>query len=141
MTGTPIEFDSEGKVNFTINGKEFSFSENDTLRALMSRVNSSDAGVTMSYSSLTDTFELTNKNTGAANTLTYEDGIAVDYENGEAKGGNFLEVLGFAPRDFNDPANTLRGKDSLMVMDGITIYRGTNNFTIDGVTYNLTRNF
>ena len=75
MTGTPLVCNSEGMVNFTINGVDFSFSENDTLRTVMNRINSSKAGVTIAYSSLTDSFQLTNKNTGAAHTLTYMDGL------------------------------------------------------------------
>ena len=51
MTGTP-GVDSEGMVNFTINGVDFSFSENDTLRTVINRINSSKAGVTIAYSPL-----------------------------------------------------------------------------------------
>jgi flagellar hook-associated protein 2 len=141
MTGTPLVFDSEGMVNFTINGVDFSFSENDTLRTVINRINSSKAGVTIAYSSLTDSFQLTNKNTGAAHTLTYMDGLEGSYESGEPKGGNLLEALGFAPLDLDDPNSIPKGQDAVMVMDGITIYRSTNNFTIDGVTYNLTHEF
>ena len=62
-------------------------------------------------------------------------------ESGEPKGGNLLEALGFAPLDLDDPNSIPKGQDAVMVMDGITIYRSTNNFTIDGVTYNLTHEF
>ncbi|HZJ58558.1 MAG TPA: flagellar filament capping protein FliD, partial [Clostridia bacterium] len=141
MTGTPLEFDSEGMINFTINNVDFSFEGNDTLRTVINRINSSNAGVTIAYSTLTDRFQLTNKDTGAAHTLTFRDGLDEVYESGEAKGGNFLEALGFAPLDPDHPEGVPKGRDALMVMDSITIYRSTNNFTIDGVTYNLTQNF
>ena len=52
-----------------------------------------------------------------------------------------MEALGFAPLDLDDPNSIPKGQDAVMVMDGITIYRSTNNFTIDGVTYNLTHEF
>ncbi len=140
-TGVPLEFDSENRVNFTINGVKFSFSGNDTLRTVMNTINNSDAGVTLSYSSLSDKFQLTNKNTGAAHTLTYQDGLEETYESGQPKGGNFLEALGFAPMDIGDESQAIRGTDAILVMDDMVIRRSTNNFTIDGITYNLTHNF
>ena len=50
---------------FTINGVEISYKATDTLRTVMERVNNSKAGVTMSYSQLTDTFTVESKATGA----------------------------------------------------------------------------
>jgi flagellar hook-associated protein 2 len=49
----------------TINGVDIEYSTTDTLKTLMDRVNKSDAGVTMSYSQLTDTFKIESKTTGA----------------------------------------------------------------------------
>lgn len=123
---TPLTFDEDGNVSFTINGERFSFSENESLRTVMNQINNSKAGVTLSYSTLTDSFELTNKNTGAAQTLSFKDGV------GEDSTSNFLEALGLKTE------NIEKGKDAMMVLDGMTLYRSTNNFTIDGITYNLT---
>lgn len=50
---------------FTINGQEFSFTGSDTLYTVMNAVNNSSAGVKMSYSSLSDTFQMEATSTGA----------------------------------------------------------------------------
>jgi flagellar hook-associated protein 2 len=49
----------------TINGVDIEYSTTDTLKTLMDRVNKSAAGVTMTYSQLTDTFKIESKTTGA----------------------------------------------------------------------------
>ncbi|MFY9177581.1 MAG: flagellar filament capping protein FliD [Caldicoprobacterales bacterium] len=138
---TPLNFqtDEEGNevVNFTINGVEFTFKSNDTLRTVINTINNSQAGVTVTYSSLTDRFTLTNKNTGAANTLTFSDAKSVD----NPEGSNFLEALGFDPSRAEDGFKREDGRDATIVIDGVTVQRSTNNFTIDGITYNLTRDF
>jgi flagellar hook-associated protein 2 len=48
----------------TINGVDIEYSTTDTLKTLMDRVNKSAAGVTMTYSQLTDTFKIESKFTG-----------------------------------------------------------------------------
>lgn len=50
---------------FTINGQDFSFTGSDTLYTVMNAVNNSSAGVKMSYSSLSDTFQMESTSTGA----------------------------------------------------------------------------
>ena len=120
-------------VKFTINGVEFSFSSSDTLRTVINTINNSQAGVTLTYNSLTDKFTLTNKNTGAANVLTAKD-----------DGGNFLKALGF-PVEYDNEGNpkpiSAAGTDATIVIDGVTVRRSTNNFTIDGITYNLVQDY
>ena len=60
-------------VAFKINGKEFSFAATSSMNDIMKAINASDAGVKMSYSSLTDSFTLTATETGAASTISFED--------------------------------------------------------------------
>src|SRR5690606_1446470 len=106
---------------------EFSFSSNDTLRTVINTINNSDAGVTLTYNSLTDEFTLTNKNTGAAHVLTAED--VIDESTGQ--GSNFLKALGFGSYNQDGEPIPIRaqGEDAMMVIDGVTVYRSTNNFT------------
>lgn len=51
--------------SFTINNKSFSFSASDTVSSLISKVNSSEAGVKLAYSSATDSFTMTANSTGS----------------------------------------------------------------------------
>ena len=50
---------------FQINGQSFSFTGSDTLYTVIDAVNNSSAGVKMSYSSLSDTFQMESTSTGA----------------------------------------------------------------------------
>lgn len=59
---TPLQGD---KFEFTINGKTITVSASDTLRSLISQINSSDAGVTVSYSAVDDSFSIESKTSGA----------------------------------------------------------------------------
>jgi len=68
--------------NFSINGKKFSFSADDTVGTMINKINSSDAGVKIAYSSVTDSFSLTAASTGARY------GISVTQES-----GNLLTVM------------------------------------------------
>lgn len=53
------------RFSFTINGTDFSFDENDTLGSMINKINSSGAGVRISYSTLSDTFKLEATASGA----------------------------------------------------------------------------
>lgn len=107
-------------VNFEINGVEFSFDENDTVRDVINQVNSSSAGVTLSYSSLTDTFTLESDKEGFANSITSVNDIQ----------GNLLT-------DRFKLQEVRAGSDAEFTLDGITTTRSSNTFTIDGVEYTL----
>lgn len=107
----------DGKLNFTINGKDIELNSKDTLKTLIDKVNSSNAGVTMSYSSFTDKFTLVSKTTGAG-TITLDD-----------KGSNFFAAIGLT--------NVVEGQDASFILDGLEATRSSNSFAIDGIVYNL----
>ncbi|HHW01025.1 MAG TPA: flagellar filament capping protein FliD [Clostridiaceae bacterium] len=112
-----IKFDAQGKLKLTINNVDIEISANDTLAMVIDKINSSGAGVNLSYSSFTDTFTLVAKNTGAG-TITLDD-----------NGSNFFKNIRL---ETVEP-----GTDAVFELDGIVATRRTNSFTIDGVTYNL----
>ena len=116
-----FSFNSSDEISFTINGESFTFDKDDTLSALMSTVNKSDAGVTMSYDSINDKIVLTSKTMGAGATLTASD---------NASGGTFISTL------LNCD---LAGKDSKLTLDGQALTRNSNTVTVDGVTYTLNK--
>jgi len=53
------------RFSFTINGLDFSFDKNDTIGSMMNKINSSDAGVKITYSTLSDTFKIEATSSGA----------------------------------------------------------------------------
>ncbi|NMA65587.1 MAG: flagellar filament capping protein FliD [Clostridiaceae bacterium] len=112
-----MQFDADGKLKLTINNVNIEISETDTLAMVIDKINSSGAGVTLSYSSFTDTFTLTSKSTGAG-TITLDD-----------NGSNFFK---------NIRIETVEdGTDAVFELDGLVATRRSNSFTIDGITYNL----
>jgi len=58
---------------FTINGKTITASSGDTMRAVIERINSSGAGVKVSYSSITDKFSIEASETGAGRVIDIKD--------------------------------------------------------------------
>lgn len=100
-----------------INGESINVYKTDSLSTFINKVNTSNAGVTLSYSSFTDTFNITSKETG-------EGTITLD-----SNGSNFFEAAKLT--------NVQAGKNSEFVLDGEAGYRASNTFTIDGVSYTL----
>ncbi|WP_319402251.1 flagellar filament capping protein FliD [uncultured Anaeromusa sp.] len=116
-----FSFNASDEISFTINGESFTFDKDDTLSAVMSTVNKSDAGVTMSYDSMNDKIVLTSKTMGAGATLTASD---------NSGGGSFISTL----------LNTdTAGKDAKLTLDGQALTRNSNTVTVDGVTYTLNK--
>ncbi|TYC85976.1 hypothetical protein FXB42_08965 [Acetobacterium wieringae] len=110
------------EFNFSINGKQFNFKSTDTLSAVISKVNTSDAGVTMSYSSITDKFTLTSKVSGAG------DNIKVT----ESPGG-LMESLGLAGAG----AKKTDGLNAELIVNNQSIVRTSNSIEVDGVKIEL----
>lgn len=71
------------RYSFTINGTEFSFTADDTVGTMMNKINNSDAGVTLSYSTISDTFTMKASSTGA------KYGIELSQQEGDLLGGIF----------------------------------------------------
>ena len=111
-------FDGGGYVNLTINGKAFAFSATITLQEMMDKINDSDAGVTMKYDDMADTFSLISEKTGAGNTLSISE-----------TGSSFL--TGARVTQYTE------GKDAVITLDGQKITRSSNTITKDGITYKL----
>lgn len=121
---TPLTADSDGNISFSINGKQFSFSTSTTLQTMINTINSdTDAGVTMKYSRLTDSFTITADEGGADSSVTIEN------ISGNAFGTN--SAFGIAE------GTTKNGQNAKATINGTTIERNSNVFTIDGLTYEL----
>ena len=89
---------SENKL--TINGKEFEFDENATIADMIKQVNASDAGVKMSYNSLSDSFTLESTSTGE---------------------GFDIEVGGGLADTFFSNVTKTEGQNAIVNIDGVTV--------------------
>jgi len=114
---------SDGRFRFTINNVEFEARITDTLASVINKINSSGAGVNISYSSITDGFTMTATNSGAGNTLTFSD----------TDGSNFLAALGLSQ------SAVVSGQNAILRINDMDIVRTSNSFNIDGVDITLNR--
>jgi flagellar hook-associated protein 2 len=115
-------------LSFTINGKSFSFTGQNKLSDIIQAVNNSDAGVTISYSSLSDTFSMVSKASGAASSITAQDnhGFLMDALFGSAR-----YTAG------TDAVVRMSANGSKNEEDMVTVQRSTNSFTVNGSTVTL----
>ncbi len=118
----------DDEISFTINGKSFSFTGQSTMYDIVKAVNASDAGVTMSYSSLTDTFSLASTTTGVASAISVADdhGFLMDALLG---GGKYSAGT--------DAVVRMSASGSQNEEDMVTIQRSTNTFAVNGTTFTL----
>ncbi|MGI6751303.1 MAG: flagellar filament capping protein FliD [Anaerovoracaceae bacterium] len=107
-----------------INGESFTFKSTDSLRTIMEEINSSKAGVTMSYSSITDKFTLTAKESGSGENIKITQ-----------ISGNLMEALGLT----GDNAKVTAGENAVLTVNGQKVIRSSNNVDIDGVKVTLNR--
>jgi flagellar hook-associated protein 2 len=110
-----LTFNTDGQIDLTINNTTLTFDKTDTLADMMSTINKSAAGVTLTYNSITGKLIMTADNTGAGNTLAVTE-----------SGSNFLSLL---------LSNSTAGLDAKVTLDGQSLTRSSNAITVDGVTY------
>lgn len=126
----PADGDGDGyDIEFTINGKEFSFNSSQRLNEVISVINgNSEAGVRISYDQLNDKFTVQSKAMGVSSAVQIED---------TPGNGNLMEALGLAG------ANK-KGTDASMTYDDgsgpQTLKRASNEFSINGIEFSLKSN-
>jgi len=108
---------------FTINSVEFEFSNTESISAVINKINASKAGVTLSYSSITDSFTMVAKNTGAGENINIQE-----------TDGNLMSALGLTPES---GASVVYGKNALLTVNNTDIIRSSNDINIDGVNIKL----
>ncbi|MFJ8266903.1 flagellar filament capping protein FliD [Peribacillus asahii] len=126
---------SKGDVseNFLIQGS-------DSLNNVISKVNSSNVGVSMMYDSFSDKVTLTRTETGDFNTKNpvYEaDGQTIIKNDPDIIiGGSFLtDILKFNQNDVKD------GQNAKFIINGLPTERNSNTFTMNGVSFTLKQTF
>ena len=116
----------EDSATFTINGTKFTFTSDYTVAKMMSEINASkNAGATMTFSTLTNSFALSSSGYGTAASIEFS------ADNGSA-GAELLSTLGLT-------SGTLtQGRNLQLEVNGETIETSSNSFTADGTTMTFT---
>jgi flagellar hook-associated protein 2 len=114
---------SDGNGVFTLNGVDITYNtQSDSLNAIISKINTSNTGVTASYDAVNDRMVLTNNSTG-------DIGFSVSDTT-----GNLVAALGL---DTASGAKLVAGKDAIFsVNGGGNLYSRTN--TLDSSTHGIT---
>lgn len=113
---------SDGKVKFTINSVDFTFEETDSLSTVMSRINSSDAGVTLNYSSISDKFTMTADTSGVGDNINISETES-----------NLMTLFGMTGANSTE----VKGQNAILEVNGQEISRTSNSIEVDGVKVEL----
>ncbi len=124
--GTAFTFDGDN-VNFSINGKGFSFAKTTAFSTVMNAINTDGtANVRMTYDEATDKISIKAKQLGAGDNIKLTETTS-----------NFFAALGINTANPVAPAN--EGTDASATIDGQTIVRSSNSFQLNGVSYTLNK--
>lgn len=114
---------TDDDIQLTINGvSNFNIKKTDSISVMMSKINSSSAGVRMSYDAVSGQFSMTNNKTGYVNEISI--GTTDD-------SASFLANFGL------NEAQKTRGQDALLNVNGAVMTSMTNEVRISGVTVTL----
>ena len=114
-----------GGYSIKINGEEISVDKDATVSGLLSAVNKSSAGVTMTYSALTNSFTIESNEKGGAGKVEIED-------------SDFARGLGLT--DENGAVGVTQGQNAVFELNGQEIYLNDNSYTLDGTTFTFNDN-
>jgi flagellar hook-associated protein 2 len=109
----------EEDFTLKINDTEITIDADGTFADLMSAINDSDAGVTLSYSTLTNNFTLASTSTGAMSEIRLDDDETAD----------FFSSLGLT--------TYTAGADAQVEIDGVATTRASNTISLSGVTVEI----
>lgn len=134
------ESEIPGKIR--INGKDIEITEDDTVKSLMDKIEK-EAGVTVSYQSLTGKFSFTSEENGASGSISL--GIEGATSDADKASNELLQNL-FGVKT-EDIGKTVYGQDAIVAVkyagsdDEVELQRDTNSFTLDGLTINVKGEF
>ncbi len=118
-----IAADEDGNYTIKINDVEISVGADATIDSLVKAVNASEAGVTMSYSALTNSFSMEAKEMGGAGDIRIE-------------GSELTTALGIT--DANGAYDFELGQNAAIELDGEIVYLNENSYQLDGTTFEFT---
>lgn len=127
----------DGSYYMSINGVEIEgITKNSTVNEIVEKINSSKAGVKVSYQSISDQFVITSTENGASGSIVF---------GGNSSDGktNLASLMFGTP----DATNYTKGQDAVLSVKypgsnkEIEITRGTNSFDLDGINVTLKGTF
>jgi flagellar hook-associated protein 2 len=119
--------------NIVINDVSITLDSSGTLDDMISAINSSEAGVKISYNTLEDKFVLKSNKEGSMNNIVIEDGSAT--EDFFAKLFNVNDVV-----DADGAAVDVTrdvGENAIVSLDGTSMVQSSNTFSYEGLVYTL----
>jgi flagellar hook-associated protein 2 len=114
-------YNDSDKIEFSINGTNFSFTGDTKLSDMMTEVNESRAGVTITYNSLNDKFSIKGQETGSGSVIEASDSD----ENGILK------------KMFGTSSISKQGTDAHAVIDGEDVFYSGNELKYNGINLTL----
>lgn len=117
--------DTDTKYTFNINGADIEYSAADSIASIMNKINSSSAGVKMTYDDLSAKFKISSNSTG--------EGFDIKLT-GDDEG--LFKKLGFNINGSGelDQSSVTAGKNAVVNINGVTVERSNNTFTYNGLT-------
>ncbi len=115
-----LVFDENEQILLTINDEEIVIKKTDTLQTVLNKINKT--GVQASYSSFSDSFTITARQTGAGFITTND-------------AGNFFSALGLQPDAEGNIGEA--GRNAEFKINGFFGSNASNTFTVDGLTYTI----
>jgi flagellar hook-associated protein 2 len=126
----------------TVNGVSININANDTLDSLMSKINSSEAGVTVTYDKMGNTFKMEAKGEGEVNGFTFD-----DFNDDSKFSSEIRDIFGFnfggatpdpVTGDLDSSGSKFNAaKDAKFTVNGVETTRSSNTFTVDEVSITL----
>lgn len=135
-----INWNGKDSVKVNISGKEIEIKKDDTVSTLMERINK-ETDLKISYQEESDKFTITSKEEGASGEIWF--GAA---EDGDDTGLNIIGSL-FGADQMPGKDSAVRGQDAIVRVkygdsgEEVEIRRGSNSFTLDGMTVGLKGTF
>ncbi len=119
---TTAHFDDGDFYTMSINGKEIKVGENATVADLISAVNKSDAGVTMTYSRLEGAFTLTANDKGNGGDIDIADSDVI------------AQALGLTS---TTRASHTEGSNAVITIDGVQVEHNDNIYELNGIKFDF----
>lgn len=130
---TVFGFTDADVANIVINDVSITLDSEGTVDDMISAINSSEAGVKLSYNTLEDKFVLKSNSDGSMNNIDIEDGsVTEDFFATLFNASDVIDASGAAVDVTRDA-----GKNAIVSLDGTSMVQSSNTFSYEGLVYTL----